>query len=410
MKPVLRILLLVFYVSLCFIAWAQNNRNDTILTLDTVQITSGRIYDLSGGQTIITIDSLTMQQYACRSVADVVATQTMLNIKTYGPGMLSNISFRGNAPQHTGVFWNGISINASNIGMADFSLLPVNFFDKIEFQYGGTSSLLGSGSIGGSFHFWSQPEFTNLGKLQLNLQYGSFSDYSGALKMQWANKNLYSSTSVVYTDALNNFDYVNTAAFGSPVQKLSNAAFTGKGLMQDLSCKVNSRNTLSFAGWMQYSDRQIPGTMTTGLSEARQKDDILRLLAGWDRVTENNKIFVKAALTNENESYSDPLILLNSHINIKNYIFESGVSQKIRKNIKLSFNIHNTLSVADVKAYNAVRQQNRTAIVLSYYHNILPIGLKTQLHIRHEFVPHYKVPLFPSFGSEAKIWRFYTAS
>ncbi len=390
----------------CYPAAAQTQVPDTIQTLDTVLIVSGRLYDFSGGQTTITFDTLTTQQYSGRSVADMIATQTTLNIKTYGPGMLSNISFRGNAPQHTGVFWNGISINASNIGMTDFSLLPVNFFDKIEYRYGGSSALFGSGAIGGSVHLWSEAAFSKMFKTQLQLQYGSFSEYAGNLKVQWANQNVYSSTSVVYTDALNNFGYINTAAFGSPVQKLENAALNNKGLLQDFSLKINNRNTLSISGWVQQNNREIPGTMTTAVSQAKQNDNIIRIYTGWDRITDNTGIYLKTAVTTESERYTDPLLQLDSRIKINNYIFESGFSKKIRKNIKLDFNIHNTLSVADVASYNAIKSMNRTAFVLSYNHNILPLGIKTQANIRYEIINPYKAPVSPAIGAEARIWHF----
>lgn len=398
---------LVFFLIFNFWAvgfYGQNVSIDTIKTLDVVRITSDRLYDFSGGQKHISLDSNLLKQYAFQSVSDLLIQQTTVNVKTYGAGMISMVGIRGNAPQHTAVFWNGININASNIGMSDFSLLPVFIFDKIEMQYGGGSAIFGSGTIGGSFHLFSEPLFSKMASADVSLQKASFGELSTCNKIKLANKRIYSSTAIIFKKADNDFEYVNEAKFGKPVEKMQNAAVLQKGLLQDISFKINDKQKVSFSAWLQNNERQIPGTMTTGVANAVQYDKVIRSSINWDRITDKNKMYFLAAGIIEKQHFIDTLVKEDSQIDITNYIMETGISQKIKKNVKLDLRINNTLSIGNVEAYINEKKQNKTSFVLSYNHYFLPIDWAAQINIRYEVIKQYHVPVFPSFGLEGKIW------
>ena len=398
----------LLYFSFWFVdIHAQNNKADSTIILKTFTISSERLYDFSSGQKVITLDSSVLKQYAFQNISDLIIQHTLANVKTYGSSMLSNIGIRGNASNQTGVFWNGININSANIGMTDFSLLPAFFFDKVEMQYGGGSSLFGSGCIGGSFHFFNDPIFNKKSEVNLSLSKASYNDISAAAKVVFSNVKFYSATSAFYKNALNDFEYINEAKFGMPVEKMKNAAVLSKGLLQDFAYKINKNQKISVSAWGQNNYRQIPGTMTTDISNAKQYDQTIRSVLNWDMTTENNKIYIKVAGIFEDQHFTDSIVHIDSRLKITNQISEIGFSQKINKNIKIEGGINNTLSIADIQAYNGLRKQNKTSFFLSYNHFILPIDWLVQFSIRYDLIKGIKIPLPPSLGLEGRIWRFF---
>ncbi|MCK4639420.1 MAG: Plug domain-containing protein, partial [Bacteroidales bacterium] len=139
---------------------SQSNKIDTVYQLSEVNISAGRLNDFSTGLNITNIDSVVIERHRTSSLSKLLAEQTPLYIKSYGQGSLATISFRGTSASQTGFFWNGFAIDPPNIAIVDLSLIPVFFFGSIKIQNGGTSSLYGSGNIGGSIHLNNLPIFS----------------------------------------------------------------------------------------------------------------------------------------------------------------------------------------------------------------------------------------------------------
>jgi len=102
------------------------------------------------GLKIQRIDSATLRQFRFQNISDLLAFNTPLAFKDYGPGRLSTVSFRGTSALHTAVLWNGLNINQPNLGQTDFSTLPVAGFDRLSVQYGSSASAVGTDAVGGS--------------------------------------------------------------------------------------------------------------------------------------------------------------------------------------------------------------------------------------------------------------------
>ena len=83
------------------------------------------------GQKIQRINSTTLLQFRFGLLTDLLQFNTPLAFKSYGPGQLATVSFRGTSANHTAVLWNGIDINQPNLGQTDFSTLPVAGFDRL---------------------------------------------------------------------------------------------------------------------------------------------------------------------------------------------------------------------------------------------------------------------------------------
>lgn len=139
-------------------------------TLPIGQAQSGQVVSLSlvtvraiaperflAGQKLQRIDSATLLQFRFGSLTDLLAFNTPLAFKNYGPGQLATVSFRGTSANHTAVLWNGININQPNLGQTDFSTLPIAGFDRLAVQYGSSASVVGSDAVGGSVLLSSSP-------------------------------------------------------------------------------------------------------------------------------------------------------------------------------------------------------------------------------------------------------------
>ena len=127
-------------------AFAQR---DTI-ALEPVTVVGFAPERFMAGLKIQRLDSATLRQFRFQNIGDLLAFNTPLAFKNYGPGRLSTVSFRGTSSQHAAVLWNGLNINQPNLGQTDFSTLPVAGFDRLSVQYGSSASAVGTDAVGGS--------------------------------------------------------------------------------------------------------------------------------------------------------------------------------------------------------------------------------------------------------------------
>lgn len=91
-------------------------------------------------------------------------------------GGLSTIRFRGTAANHTAIKLGGLNINSLTLGHANASNIPTYLFDGINLQYGGSSAINGSGSIGGTVYLEQQSKWTKGRKVNLSTTAGSFGE------------------------------------------------------------------------------------------------------------------------------------------------------------------------------------------------------------------------------------------
>ena len=78
------------------------------------------------------IDTAVLHESISLSMADILSHNSTVFIKQYGRGTEATASFRGTAPEHTQVLWNGMRITSPVMGMTDFSMIPAHFVDEAE--------------------------------------------------------------------------------------------------------------------------------------------------------------------------------------------------------------------------------------------------------------------------------------
>ena len=160
-----------------FIANLGYGQIDTVLTIPTIEVNATTIRNQALGGRTDTWSSEVLQNNAGASIADLLKRESNVFVKSYGLGSIATTSLRGASAGHTVVVWNGFALQSPMLGLLDLSMLPSGLMDKVGIQYGGQSTLWGSGAIGGVIHLNNQASFGEKSILDLQSSYGSFGTF-----------------------------------------------------------------------------------------------------------------------------------------------------------------------------------------------------------------------------------------
>jgi len=395
-----KIYVLLFCITACT-SHAQVIHPDSIYTVEDVIVSSNRLSRYTTGSKIVELDSALLTDKNNNTLADLLASQTQVFVKSYGIAGLSTPSFRGMNASQTAILWNGFNISSPMNGGQDLALLPINFVNTIKLQYGGAGALWGSGAIGGTIHLINTPAFDKGFTAGTSLSTGSFRDQQENVEISISKKRFISTTKFFHHQATNNFTYQNLAQYNKPEQTMKNAEFNQNGIIQENYFKINTAQHLSFRFWHQNNNRNLPASMTTDQSKANQKDEVIRSTIEWQRLKDKTAYFVRAAYFDETLAYADPQISLVSKSQSKTFIAEAESKIKLTDQQVLNIGINNTYNTAITKDYTFTPTQNRTSIFGSYQVRNKKSTLKSTLSARQEFISKGANPFTASVGAEA---------
>lgn len=245
------------------------------------------------------LDSAALKDNIALSMADVLATNTPLFVKSAGRASISTVSFRGTAASHTAVTWNGLDINSPSLGMTDFSLIPAYMVDNASLYYGSSSLSETTGGLGGAISLTSDTRNIPDG---LTLQYiqgvGSFDTFDEFAAISYGGPRVKSSTKVAYSSSRNDFKFVNRDKYENvyddnhqivdryhPTERNRNGAFRDFHLFQSLSYDVGAGNVIDLNAWYLHSNRQLPLPTVDYTVNRRfinlQRENTLRSVLSW---------------------------------------------------------------------------------------------------------------------------------
>ncbi len=254
------------------------------------------------------LDTLILHENIALSLADVLAQNSTIFIKSYGRATLSTASFRGTSPSHTQVSWNGMNITSPMLGMTDFSMIPSYFIDETSLLHGTSSVSVTGGGLGGAISLATRPTSSEGWDLRYIQGVGSFTTFDEFLRLTYSDQRWQSSTRAVLSTSKNDFRYtnyrrkVNTVydenrnliSFDYPEERNRNGEFRDLHLLQEFYYKIDDRNRLSLAAWYLNSDRGIPmlnvDTHGSAEFENEQCEQTLRAVASWERLTEKLRL------------------------------------------------------------------------------------------------------------------------
>ena len=266
------------------------------------------------------LDSALLRENISSSLADALSSGSTLFIKSYGRATLATASFRGTAPSHTQVSWNGMKMNSPMLGQVDFSLIPSYFVDDASIYHGASSVGITGGGLGGAVTLATKEPETRGFALRYVQGIGSFTTFDEFLRLSYRGERWSTSTRVLVSTSENDFRYRNydskhfvTDADGQivgtdyPLQRNRNGAFRDLHILQELYYTSRQGDRFSLAAWYLDTDRGL-AMLSTDRNTTREKrnsqgERTLRAVVSWDRLFGKLKAGARAGYTYDDLRY-----------------------------------------------------------------------------------------------------------
>ena len=394
---------LVIYCFLIPFKIESQTKDTTLHQLQEIIIlqTKQQQFETSKKQTAF--DSLTLNRYNTTSLADLLANQSTIHIKSYGNGNIVSTSMRGGNANHTALLWNGLNIQNTMLGQPDLSIVPTSLFNNVSLEYGGGSAIWGSGAIGGSIHLQNNTSFNQGFKTKLQMSLGSFDSRKINSGVLLSYQKIVSHTNIYYNTCENNYNYRDTTDKENPSKQVAHANYTSKGLMQELSFRITSFQKLNIRAWYNVVNRNLP-SFTGAQSKKNQVDENLKFNIDWNYSKRNLHSVIRIGYFNDQLNYNDTLANYSfSNNTIKTIIIESDNTYKYKNHqLNLGANFTNYKSVL----FSAPKNEDS-----SYYHNFTKIAffaayklslfhskLNYNLVVRKEFTTQTEIPFTGNTG------------
>lgn len=394
---------------------------DDTLHINEVFVKASPLVKYQAGSKTQKIDTLSMLVLQSANLSELISRNAPIYIKSNAGG-LATIRFRGTSPDHTSVMFGAININSLTLGHSNLATIPNYLFDNVELQYGNSSSVHGSGAIGGSIHLQINNTWTEGVKTEVRGGVGSFNEKFIGGKIYVGNGKLESVTRVYQHEKENNFPFLNKYTNNienkggiSDVQRFS--AVYSKGLLQEFNIKLRPKEFILFKSWFQDEWHEIQPNASSNYLYPNEPDTLNA------QVLTNNNIRLWTDYKNTRGSVDFSLgagyvhdmqideSRQNQHIGTDRFVSEAYAEKKLaeRHNIKLG-GIYKYI-VPNVYAYNAdqIKSENHADLYVSYY-TVLIRKLKISANIRKPYVPGFKSPFTPALGSEYIMFSSYNKS
>ncbi|RKD92309.1 TonB-dependent receptor plug domain-containing protein [Mangrovibacterium diazotrophicum] len=317
-------------------------------------------------------------------------------------GGLSTIRIRGTAADHTSVNFGGININSLTLGHSDFSSVPVYLFDGIDLQYGSSSAVNGSGSIGGAVYLGLSNDWTDGARVKATVSQGSFGEQLYGAKVFVGNGKFESVTRLYYHMLKNDFPFTRPSDGKKFDQQ--NAMIENMGMIQELNYRFNAKEWWKTAVWLEHDWHQVQALMSEHpLNAAGETLDNKHIRIWSEYENRKHALQYKGGL-----GFVHDMQLYNSNelqkIGTNRLIAEVEAKQDVQANFGYKFGAKYTYIKPNVYAYSSddIDYEQRASFYLSSFY--LPLNtLKLTLNLRQELVTDFKAPLTPSFGAEYRL-------
>lgn len=350
--------------------------------------------------------------YQMQSIAQVLADQSTVFVKSYGVNGLATLSFRGASAAQSAVLWDGVPLSNPTLGMVDVSLLNSGLFDNISIQYGSSSALYGSGNVGGALLLDSKlPDFLLKKSAALVLGKGSYGRNDLSFQTIFQNSRWRFKGNFFHQNARNDFNYLNNA---DSLVKMDNAAMQGNGGIVSIDYNLaknkikESNHLLSLQLWYQSYYREIPPALFEANSIKNQLVRSFRSLIHWQKKQKRSSFYAKFSYNIDYLRYRDGIVLPNNENKIAQLYSEIGwtyrldnIENKNRKPFsqKLLLFAPIQFAIAQNKDLNLTNQQFRPALAVAYKLESDNQRVSLAASIRQEWVSNNSSATLPGISS-----------
>jgi iron complex outermembrane receptor protein len=370
---------------------------DSARVLHEVIIEQSRLSDYAAQRYVLKTDSLSRALLRGGSLADLLRSTGLGGVRSYGPGGLATASFRGTGSSHTSILWNGINLISPLAGQLDLSQLPVTFFDEASVQTGGSASLFGNGSIGGTILLNNTARFREGLTAKAFTSVGSFGSFFQDAGVQWSGKKIITSTKVFYSQAENNFPFTNINVSPVRTDTRQHNAQRQHGLLQQNYWQINTQQLVWLKFWYQDNHYEVPNTsLSNQTGRATQLDKSYRTLLGYSWSGNNIDITYQGAFVHQSLLYVDPAISLTSTNDFQTLVQNAEANIDLNTAGQLTTGVHYTFERGRVDAFGANEPvRNRVALFAAYKKELLK-NFNLAASLREEVVNGNATPIAPS--------------
>ena len=371
-----------------------------IVSLSAVTVRAISPERFLAGQKVQRIDSITLHQFQFSSLTDLLALNTPLAFKNYGPGQLATVSFRGTSANHTAVLWNGININQPNLGQTDFSTLPVAGFNTLAVQYGSSASAVGSDAVGGSILLGNKPDWRSGLRLTVGQQVASFRNQQTQVGLQYGVRlspdwQLSGKTFAYRNQANNSYPYTERQYY--PMDQSTTAQ---RGFLQDVYLLHKSGRQVSINAWV--SDNDLILSPQDTIARERTRTQSARLLATY----EANRTTFRLGWIRDGLDYAKSNFAQPSRTQTERFIsriereFSLLPTQQYQLNLRVGGEWSHYRTHTDGYGGQLIQEDRGDLYALLRFQTTRWL---VSANIRQAFVTRFDPPLTPSLGAEYQL-------
>jgi vitamin B12 transporter len=379
------------------------------LHLKSIEVVAPKKQLSETGKKVEKIDSLYLEQFRYSQVADLISLNSPVFVKSYGPGAVSTTAFRGGNAGQTAVLWNNFNLQNTMLGQSDLALLPSILFEEVTIEYGGSSSLWGSGAIGGSIRLDNRHLFGQGDHAKLNFGAGTTGLLNASANIVLSRKKFIASTKFYDIDSKNNYRYHDTSAYVDTIKKMKNAAYHFQGIMQEFKFLPAHNQVVQLNIWLNRNKRKLPLYDRNMESRTYQDDDAARFTADWSISKYKLRTVLKAGYFADRINYTDSLINLFSRNIAHILIGENENYYSWNQDHQLNFGFNYTTSKIISNNYEEVKLLSKFAILAGQRSYFFNSRLLIYISGRAEYFSAGRLPVTGNVAAELKVTDDVTA-
>lgn len=401
---------------------------DSLFVIEAVEVSGHRAFlkeEAGFKQTVI--DTSILSEKASVSLSELLSENTSVFIKSNGRGAMASASFRGTAPSHTQVSWNGISVNSPMLGMVDFSLVPVYIVDNLILRHGAASLTDGGGGIGGSINLENRPGWGDQNSFSYIQGMGSYRTFDEFIQLGLSSQKLKSVTRLYHTQSENNYTFINrgignldpqTGEVVNPLDTNENGSYMRYGLVQELYYRPHAEHLLSLIYWGQFGDRSIPwptsyeGPENANLNNQEQSDH--KLVARWKYYSSLGTFMVRTGYSGTWMNYGqlrrvpglgvlpDVYSVSHQHSLLSNLSFTRDLKSGFSVEGKLDMN-HLQVNTRDTVSGIGYQEQRAEISLFGAFRKSFGERVNLNLMLRQEWIDGRRAPFTPFLGIDYRL-------
>ena len=408
-KIICTLVIIGIYVGIPYSIYAQNKT-----FTDSVFIEEVRTYaKMKKFQAATKTDRLNESDIdrVCGGLEQLLMNTSSLYVKS-DAGTLSSIRFRGTSPNQTSVFFGGIDVNSLTLGQSNLCNITPFLFDYVDLQFGSSSTVNGSGSVGGAIHLGLDSLWREGIQIKAKISEGSYGEQFYGTKIYVGNGKLETISRIYYYYHRNDFSFINNYTGdvehpGSVKDYQHGASLENYGFIQELNYRFGSDEYIKSSLWYEHDYHQIPLNMSSNYIYQGEKINVLvdKNFRFWSEYQNNKgKIkytgglgFVHDMEIQDNNQYSK--------IGTDRFIISSEIMHDIKRNFGYKAGLKYKCIYPKVYAYSdsIIKKEQHFDLYCSFFYHI---GNRWKLtaNMRELFVTNFSVPFTPSVGAEYLIF------